>query len=253
MILATPVVSFDDLTLGYDRHPAIHHLRGAVRRGDLLAVVGPNGAGKSTLLKGITGELKPQGGTITLIGVVRSHIAYLPQQNEIDRGFPIAAFDFVAMGLWREVGALRRFASRQRQAVAAALATVGLSGFEHRLIGSLSGGQMQRLLFARLLLQDSPLILLDEPFTALDRNTVADLLSLVQRWHAEQRTILAVLHDLEQVRRHFPSALLLAREPVAWGATADVLTADNLGRAHRLCEAWDENAALCARDEERHG
>jgi zinc/manganese transport system ATP-binding protein len=246
--VAAPVLRFDDLTLGYDRHPAVHHLKGTVPRGDLLAVVGPNGAGKSTLLKGIVGGLRPQSGAISLIGVARDHIAYLPQQSDIDRSFPIAAFDFVAMGLWREVGALRGLGPDHRNAVAMALAAVGLGGFERRPIGSLSGGQMQRLLFARLLLQDAPLILLDEPFTAIDTKTAADLFSLVERWHAERRTVLAVLHDLDQVRRHFPNALLLARETVAWGPTADVLTPANLGRARRLCEAWDENAALCARD-----
>ena len=107
MTVAAPLLSFDDLTLGYDRHPAVHHLKGSVPRGDLLAVIGPNGAGKSTLLKGIVGGLRPQGGAICLNGVARDQIAYLPQQSEIDRSFPIAAFDFVAMGLWREVGALR--------------------------------------------------------------------------------------------------------------------------------------------------
>ena len=243
MSVAAPVLRFEDLTLGYDRHPAVHHLRGNVPRGDLLAVVGPNGAGKSTLLKGIVGGLRPQSGAISPMGVDREQIAYLPQQSEIDRSFPIGAFEFVAMGLWREVGALRGLDAGHRNAVAMALAAVGLGGFERRPIGSLSGGQMQRLLFARLLLQDAPLILLDEPFTAIDGKTVADLLSLVQRWHAERRTVLAVLHDLDQVRRHFPHALLLAREPVAWGPAADVLTPANLGRARQLCEAWDENAS----------
>ncbi|MFO1153297.1 MAG: ABC transporter ATP-binding protein [Rhodospirillales bacterium] len=250
MTTVAPIIRFDDLTLGYDRHPAVHHLRGAVPRGDLLAVVGPNGAGKSTLLKGIIGGLRPQSGGVSLVGVPRRHIAYLPQQSEIDRSFPIAAMDFVAMGLWRQVGALRALQSQQRQKVVAALRTIGLEGFERRPIGSLSGGQMQRLLFARLLLQDAPLILLDEPFTAIDSRTVADLLALVRRWHGERRTILAVLHDLDQVHRHFPTSLLLAREPVAWGPTADVLTPDNLARARHLCEAWDENAALCAREAE---
>ena len=250
MTAAAPILRFEDLTLGYDRHPAVHHLRGAVPRGDLLAVVGPNGSGKSTLLKGIVGVLRPQSGTISLFGVARRHIAYLPQQSEIDRSFPIAAFDFVAMGLWHQVGATGGFGAAERDRVASALAAVDLDGFERRPIGSLSGGQMQRLLFARLLLQDAPLILLDEPFTAIDTGTVRDLIPLIQRWHAEGRTILVVLHDLDQVRRYFPSTLLLAREPVAWGPTSAVLSEENLDRARQRCEAWDENALLCARDAE---
>jgi zinc/manganese transport system ATP-binding protein len=104
---------------------------------------------------------------------------------------------------------------------------------------------MQRMLFARLMLQDARLIVLDEPFNAVDAKTSADLLALVKRWHAEGRTLLAALHDMDLVRAHFPETLLLAREPVAWGATAQVLTAENLQAARRMCEAFDERAAAC--------
>ena len=123
--------------------------------------------------------------------------------------------------------------------------SVGLTGFERRPIATLSGGQMQRMLFARLLLQDSRVILLDEPFNAIDEKTVGDLMALVRRWHADGRTVLAALHDIELVRRQFPETLLLAREPVAWGPSASVLTAENLTKARHMCEAFDEDAALC--------
>ncbi|MBM3555718.1 MAG: ATP-binding cassette domain-containing protein, partial [Alphaproteobacteria bacterium] len=128
---------------------------------------------------------------------------------------------------------------------AAALAAVGLAGFETRPIGTLSVGQLQRALFARILLQDAPLILLDEPFNALDGRTVADLLAVVRRWHGESRTVVAILHDLDQVRRIFPTTILLAREVVSWGPTETVLTAANLDRARLMAEAWDDNAAVC--------
>jgi zinc/manganese transport system ATP-binding protein len=105
---------------------------------------------------------------------------------------------------------------------------------------------MQRALFARLLLQDASVILLDEPFTAIDAKTTADLLDLVRRWHAEERTVVAVLHDLETVRRIFPQSLLLAREPIAWGDTAGVLKPENLLRARRMVEAHDPHAHPCA-------
>ena len=105
---------------------------------------------------------------------------------------------------------------------------------------------MQRVLFARLLLQDSRLIVLDEPFNAIDDRTVADLIGLVHRWHGEQRTVLAALHDMNLVRRHFPQTLLMAREPIAWGETALVLTPENLVKARRMCEAFEEAAAECA-------
>jgi zinc/manganese transport system ATP-binding protein len=108
---------------------------------------------------------------------------------------------------------------------------------------------MQRMLFARVLLQDARLIVLDEPFNAIDAKTSADLLALVQRWHGEGRTVLAALHDMDLVRNHFPETLLLARGPVAWGATAQVLTAENLAEARRMCEAFDDTAAACAVDD----
>lgn len=238
-------LAFHDLTLGYDRHPAIHHLDGAVARGALLAVVGPNGAGKSTLFKGIVGIVPTLAGSIDLCGLDRREVAYLPQVPDIERSFPIHVYDFVAMGLWRKTGLFGGIGRKERDQIHAAIAAVGLSGFERRPIGNLSGGQMQRVLFARLLLQDAQLIILDEPFNAIDSKTAADLFDLIRHWHAEQRTVLAALHDLDLVRANFPEVLLLAREPVAWGSAADVLTGENLARARRMCEAFDERAGEC--------
>ncbi|MFW2392725.1 MAG: zinc ABC transporter ATP-binding protein AztA [Methyloceanibacter sp.] len=243
----SPAISFHNLTLGYDRHPAVHHITGEVARGELLAIVGPNGAGKSTLLKGIVGELKPLGGSLDLHGLRKHDIAYLPQVIEIDRSFPICVFDCVAMGLWREIGAWRGLDAREEQDVARALHTVGLTELADRPVGSLSGGQFQRVLFARLLLQDAAVILLDEPFRAVDTKTVEDLIQLIQRWHGEGRTVLAALHDIEQVRASFPRTLLLAREVVAWGDTAEVLTQENLAKSRQM--AFDSHADVCARDE----
>jgi zinc/manganese transport system ATP-binding protein len=247
---AQPALTFRDLTLGYDRHPAVHHITGEVKSGDLLAIVGPNGAGKSTLLKGIIGELKPLSGSLDRDGLKKSNIAYLPQQIDIDRSFPISVFDCVAMGLWREIGAWRGVDGKRSDEVARALATVGLVDLAARPVGALSGGQFQRVLFARLLLQDAALILLDEPFRAVDTKTVADLIALILRWHGEGRTVLAALHDIEQVRAHFPATLLLAREVVAWGETRKVLTPANLAKSRQLVEAFDEHAEVCERDEE---
>jgi zinc/manganese transport system ATP-binding protein len=245
--VSRPAVEFVNLTLGYERHPAVHHVSARVRRGALVAMVGPNGAGKSTLLKGIIGELAPLEGRIRLDAVSRFDIAYLPQQADIDRGFPITVSDLVAMGLWRETGAFGGLRAAAELRVTVALSAVGLADFACRTIGSLSGGQFQRMLFARLLLQDAPLILLDEPFNSVDAGTARDLMALIERWHGEQRTIIAVLHDLEQVRSHFPETLLLSRELIGYGPTGAVLTANNLLRARRLNEAFDEGAAVCRR------
>jgi len=155
----------------------------------------------------------------------------------------------VAMGLWRELGAWRGLYGQGREQVIRALGTVGLVELADRPVGALSGGQFQRVLFARLLLQDAALILLDEPFRAVDTKTIADLIHLIERWHREGRTVLAALHDIEQVRAHFPRTLLLAREVVAWGDTARVLAPANLAQARTLTEAFDAYAHVCERDE----
>lgn len=243
---ARPQISFRDLTLGYERHPAVHHLNGDVPQGDLLAICGPNGAGKSTLLKGICGALRPLGGRVDLHGLSTHDIAYLPQSAEIDRSFPIHVFDLVSMGLWRRSGLFGGIGRADKRRIEASVFAVGLEGFEARPIGTLSGGQMQRALFARLLLQDARVILLDEPFTALDTRTTTDLITLVRRWHNEGRTVLAVLHDFDMVRTAFPQTLLLARTEVAWGPTAQVLTDEKLAEARLTSEAWRDDAPSCA-------
>jgi len=239
-------IRLTDLTLGYDRHPAVHHLSGEIATGSLTAIVGPNGAGKSTLLKGIAGALAPLSGGVALAKGKR--LAYLPQSADLDRSFPIHVYDLVAMGLWNRAGIFGRIGTGAAHKIEHAIAAVGLTGFQRRPIGTLSGGQMQRALFARLLLQDADVILLDEPFTAIDARTTADLLELVQRWHGESRTVVAVLHDIETVRQAFPQTLLLAREAVAWGETATVLTPENLLKARRMVESFDSHAAPCQRD-----
>lgn len=247
--MAAPL-QFRDVTLGYDRHPAVHHLSGEVATGALLAVIGPNGAGKSTLFRGLVGILKPLSGAILTGGIDPRDIAYLPQTADIDRSFPISVFDFVGTGMWRRTGFFGGIGKGARNHIAQALAAVGLSGFENRGIGTLSGGQMQRMLFARVLLQDARMIVLDEPFNAIDAKTSSDLLALVKQWHAEGRTVLAALHDMDLVRLHFPETLLLARGKVAWGATAEVLTDVNLAEARRMCEAFDDSAATCVVEED---
>lgn len=243
----SPAVEFINVTLGYERHPAIHHVSARIQSGTLAAVVGPNGAGKTTLLKGILGELAPLEGQIRVDTKNTQGIAYLPQQSDIDRSFPITVFDLVTMGLWHETGAFRSLSPTGKREVEIAMAAVGLSGFGNRSIGTLSGGQFQRTLFARLLLQDAPLILLDEPFNGVDEKTAQDLMMLVKRWHGEQRTIIAVLHDIEQVRSYFPETILISRELIGYGPTSDVLTARNLLRARQINEAFDDDAAICRR------
>lgn len=243
-------IDLHDLTVTYERRAAVHQVSGRFAAGSLTAVVGPNGAGKSTLIKAIAGTLKPASGRVDRGSLATRHIGYLPQAAEIDRSFPLSVADTVIMGAWRSIGAFRGATHKHAEQAREALLAVGLEGFEQRSISSLSSGQFQRVLFARLLLQDASVILLDEPFTAIDARTTRDLLKLISRWHDQGRTVIAVLHDIEQVRLHFPSTLLLARETIAWGNTDDILHPDNLRRAKNMAEHWNPDAQPCAADEE---
>lgn len=237
-----------DLTAGYDRHPAVHHIAARFAPGTLTALVGPNGGGKSTLLKAIMGMIPLMSGHIILNGIVVHDCAYMPQQSEIDREFPLRAIDLVHFGHWRRIGSFGRLTPELMKLSRDALARVGMSAFAERPVGSLSVGQFQRVLFARIIVQDAHLILLDEPFAPIDSKTVADLAPLLRQWCDEGRTILLVVHDLALAQEFCPDAMLLARECVAFGAAATVLQPANLQQARLLAESWTENAPQCDRD-----
>lgn len=243
--MTSAAIQLRDVTIAYDRHPAVHHVSGGFEKGDLTAIVGPNGAGKSTLVKALIGELPVTEGCIDRGALAQGDFGYLPQAAEIDRRFPLCVADLALLGAWRDTGAFGG-ATRETAAKArAALAAVELDGFEQRPIATLSAGQFQRALFARLLLQDAQTIILDEPFTAIDARTTAHLLNIVRRWGSEGRTVIAVLHDLDQVRAHFPQTLLMAREKVAWGPTEAALSNSCLQTARAMSERWDEAAPVC--------
>lgn len=238
-------VRLHDLTVSHRGHPAVHHLSGEFRRGALTAVIGPNGGGKTSLMSVLAGVALDHQGRVERPAAAQ--IAYLPQVSQLDRSVPVTVFELVALGLWARLGCFRALDDAGRAAVRQALAAVGLSGFERRLVGELSAGQAQRVLFARVLVQDAALILLDEPFNAIDARTTADLLAVLQRWRREARTVIAVLHDVEQARSHFDEVLLLAREAIAWGPAAEVLQPETLARSRRMAESWDDDAAVCRR------
>ncbi|AOB24920.1 MULTISPECIES: zinc ABC transporter ATP-binding protein AztA [Bordetella] len=234
MAMTAPGIALRGAAFGWRGRAAVHGLTGEFSRGSMTAIVGPNGAGKSTLLKGLAGVLRPLAGKLECEADLRRRLAWLPQAAEVERGFPITVADMVALGAWRRVGAWRRFDADETARVHAALRRVGLQDLAGQALATLSGGQMQRALFARLLLQDAPLLLLDEPFSAIDAATTDVLLDLLREQHAEGRTVIAVLHDLDLVRRHFPRTLLLAGRQVAWCETGQALGAANLARARGL-------------------
>ncbi len=219
-------IVLDKLTLGYDGAPAVVGANGAFAMGRSTAVVGPNGSGKSTLLKALAGRIKPLDGAVRLQGLTRRDIAYLPQEAGMDRDFPITLADHVALGFERRLGLFRGLGAAEQARLSQAIAWAGLSGLERRPIRDLSGGQFQRALFARVVVEDAPVILLDEPFASLDDAATADLVRVVDRWRAERRTLVIVLHDLGLARGLSDETLIMGRGAPAWGPTADVLTPD---------------------------
>lgn len=239
-------IVLEQLQLAHDGRVAVDGITGRFEAGSITAVVGPNGAGKSSLLSAIVGQLRPSSGGLHVPTAWRGRMAWLPQRAAVDLGFPIAVFDFVALGHWSRIGGFGPLGSQQHAQVHDALEAVGLTGFGKRPIGSLSAGQFQRLRFARMLLQDAPVLLLDEPFNAVDEHTAALLLQWIRRWHDEGRTVIAVLHDLELARLHFDAGLLLARRCIAWGPIAEVLVPAHLCRAQEQTRAWDAEPVVLA-------
>lgn len=235
-------ITIHNLTVSYRQRPAIHHLNAVFADNQMWALFGPNGAGKSTLLKTIMGLLKPDSGHIEWQGLQRADIAYLPQQSDIDRSQPLSVYELTAMGLWYEIGFFHGLNQTQQQRITAALAQVDMADYARRPIGQLSNGQFQRVLFARMLAQNAQVLLLDEPFNAVDARTTYALLDILRQHQLRQHcTVIAVLHDYEQVRAYFPYTLLLARQVIAAGRTDTVLTDDNLHRANTAMRHHDSN------------
>jgi len=225
-------VTLRELTVAYRERVAVEAVSGVFAAGSLTAIVGANGAGKTTLLHAIAGLVAPRRGSIEIAGVEAPlGFAYLPQSDSIDRDFPISVIEFAALGGWAMIGALGRVPPELRSRSMNALQAVGLDELAGRMLGELSTGQFRRALFARVIVQEAAIVLLDEPFASVDAATSDDLLRLVQRWHGEGRTLMVALHDLEQVLAIFPETLLLARKAIAWGETATALTPENLVEA----------------------
>lgn len=229
---SSPLLSLRLPQFCYQNTPVLTHVSLDIYPKDLCAIVGANGSGKTTLLKILAGILSP-GADATLSRNIPypGYLAYLPQIRDIDRTFPLRAEDVVAMGLWPRYGEHRAIPKQDHPAVIEALQQVGLEAFRTYPLHHLSGGQLQRLFFARLIVQDAMVILLDEPFNAVDQKTTHLLSDLMLKWHQQGKTILVVLHNLDMVRHLFPQTILMAQTIIAQGATDDVLTADNLEKA----------------------
>jgi zinc/manganese transport system ATP-binding protein len=230
------IITVDNVSFSYTQHKVLKNITHSFAKGSLTAIIGPNGGGKSTLLKLIMGILTPIQGNIHFSSINRSNITYLPQLTEIDRQFPINVKDIIAMGLWQQNGVFHSFSKNDHLKIEEVLDQVGLVGFENRHVGSLSGGQFQRVLFARAMLQNADVFLLDEPFAAVDTATSEILMQLIRDWFAAGKTIIAVLHDYDIVKDFFPETVLIGRSIIASGNPYDVLTTEILLKAHQMVE-----------------
>jgi manganese/iron transport system ATP-binding protein/manganese/zinc/iron transport system ATP- binding protein len=221
-------VAVEGLAGGYGAgEERIAGLTFALAPGGVAAVLGPNGGGKTTLFRALLGELPVRRGSVTLAG----RPAYVAQTDRTRLDFPVSALDVVLMGAYGRTPAWRRIARADRERARATLARVGLADVAGTRFGALSGGQRQRVLIARALLQDSPVILLDEPLTGVDAASARRIEALFRELRAEGRVLLVATHDVEQARR-WDRVICLHGEQVAFGPPDATLTTDVLSRTY---------------------
>ena len=231
-----PAVEVHDLTVAYRTQPVLWDVDLDLPAGRLIAIVGPNGAGKSTLLKAILGLVRPLTGHVRIFGEPyeqrRSWVGYVPQRESVDWDFPTHALDVVTMGLYGQVGWLRRPSKHHRDAAMSCLEKVGLADLAKRQISQLSGGQQQRVFLARALAQDARLYLMDEPFAGVDATTERAILGLLQELRSTGRTVVAVHHDLQTVADYFDHVALLNLRLIASGPVEATLTPETVQQAY---------------------
>ena len=229
-----PALEIEDLTVAFNSRPALWDVDLQVPEGVLLAIVGPNGAGKTTLVRAALGLIPRAAGTVRILGQpgtgARGLTGYVPQRGSVDWDFPTTVADVVMMGLYGQVGWLRRPGARERRRVQEALEQIGIAELATWQISQLSGGQQQRTFLARALVQDAQLYFMDEPFAAVDAITERAIVTLLQELRARGRTVVVVHHDLQTVPDYFDQVALLNVELIASGPTAAVYSEDNLRR-----------------------
>ena len=223
------MIELDNLVAGYEGVAITPSLSGVIHKGSMTAIVGLNGCGKSTLLKTLAGFIPPVSGVVRW-SPTRPTIGWLAQRHALESQFPLTVLDVVSQGAWPRISLLRGLRNDVRRRIQAALARVGLTEMARTPIEALSGGQFQRMLFARVLVQRAPLVMLDEPFTGIDEATTHDLMAVIQEMHQQGQTVLAVLHDNQRVADYFPETLLLAPQNARWGLTHEVLPAFHSAR-----------------------
>lgn len=229
-------LSVYDLTVAYYRKPVVWDVSFDVMPGHLVGVIGPNGAGKSTLLKAVMDLIPRNSGRVQVFGqdysANRHRVGYVPQRESVDWDFPVSALDVVTMGLYRQIGWLRRIRREHREKAMWAMERVGIAELASRQISQLSGGQQQRTFLARALVQDADLYLMDEPFAAVDAATELAIVEVLRQLQASGKTAIVIHHDLQSVRDYFDTVLLMNMRVVAFGPTSTAFTQENLQKTY---------------------
>ena len=196
-----PAIEVHDVTVSYNRKPALWGIDFAVPEGKLVGIIGPNGAGKSTMIKAMMDLNKLDSGYIKLFGKdiqdVRDRVAYVPQRGSVDWDFPASVLDVVLMGRYGKKGLFKRIRQSDKEMALACLEKVNMLPYINRQISQLSGGQQQRVFIARSLAQEADLYFMDEPFAGIDATTEKTIFDLLLKMRAEGKTILVVHHDLQ--------------------------------------------------------
>ncbi len=231
-----PAVFVRDLTVAYEEKPVLWDVDLDIPTASLTAIVGPNGAGKSTLIKTILGLVPAAAGTIRIFGEPygrnRKAVGYVPQRGSVDWDFPTDALDVVIMGLYGQLGWVKRPGKREKVTALRCLEQVGMADFAKRQISQLSGGQQQRVFLARALAQDARLYFMDEPFAGVDATTELAIVSILKTLRDAGKTVVVVHHDLETVPEYFDRVALLNVKLVATGPVGEIFTKDNLQKTY---------------------
>ena len=230
MTVSASTLELRDLAAGYDGRWAIQTVTLDVPAGRLVGVIGPNGSGKSTLLRAILGLVPRRHGTVSMGGrpLDRRRVAYVPQRELVDWSFPISAGQVVTMGRYAAIGPIAGPGAADRLAVSTALARVGMMDLADRQIGALSGGQQQRVFLARALVQEAPILLLDEPMTGVDRGTEETISALMSELRDGGTTVMYATHDLETAADVSDLLCFVNGRVVAFGPPAETFTPSTL-------------------------
>ncbi|MCY7220859.1 metal ABC transporter ATP-binding protein [Streptococcus cristatus] len=229
------MIEMKSLSVSYQGQLALEPISLTIKGPTITGIIGPNGAGKSTLIKGMLGIVESEGQTFLDRKPMKqelSKIAYVEQKIHIDYNFPIKVKECVSLGLYPKIKLFQRLKASDWEKVARALKIVGLEDFAERQISQLSGGQFQRVLIARCLVQEADYIFLDEPFVGIDSVSEEIIMATLRQLRKAGKTILIVHHDLSKVVAYFDQVLLLNKKVVAFGSTESTFTKENMQKTY---------------------